>query len=153
MRATNAVLAQIERCSREAADLSVSAFQTLAIIDGADAPLTARDVAAQLLVTSASMASLLDTLERRGLVERHRDPDDRRLQRIHLTDDARRIVDQVLPTIRAAIAEIMRELPDRTRATVIAATTLIHERASSLAGQPLPVPKGRRRRRPSAVSG
>ena len=78
MRTATALVGQIERPPREAAGLSVSAFQTLAILDGAGEPLPGHVIAERLLVTSASMTSLLDTLERRGHVERRPHPSDRR---------------------------------------------------------------------------
>ncbi len=77
---------------RDAHGLSGSAFQTLAILDGAGEPLPGHVVAERLLVSSASMTSLVDTLERRGLVERHPHPTDRRKVLIHLTPEAPQIV-------------------------------------------------------------
>lgn len=71
------------------------------------------------------MTSLLDTLERRGLVERHPHPSDRRKILVHLTDEARRIVDETLPVqhavIRAAVedvSEVDREKLITTLATI-----------------------------------
>ncbi len=43
------------------------------------------------------MTSLLDTLETRGLVERQPHPTDRRKVLIQQTDQAREIVDRMLP--------------------------------------------------------
>ncbi len=45
------------------------------------------------------MTSLLDTLERRKLVERHPHPDDRRKILIHLTVEARQTVERTRPGI------------------------------------------------------
>jgi len=66
-------------------------------------------------MTSASMTSLLDTLERRNLVQRHPHPTDRRKVLIHLTGQAREIVDQVLPAAHAVITAALSALaePDR----------------------------------------
>lgn len=142
-----ALTGQIERCSREAADLSVSAFQTLAILDGAAGPLTSRDIAERLLVSSASMTSLLDTLERRGLVERHRHPTDRRMVEIHLTTEAQVIVDQVLPAIHTTIAAAIADVPERDRPRLVRSLNAIRGRVAELADGELPRPKGPRRRR------
>ena len=78
VRTVDAFLAEVDRRRRKVADLSASAFQCLSILDGADGPLEPKDIAASLLVTSASMTSLLDTLERRGLIRRAPHPRDRR---------------------------------------------------------------------------
>src|SRR6202051_2946847 len=82
-----ALIAQIERPAREAHGLSASAFQALAILDGAGEPIPRHVIAGRLLVSSASMTSLLDTRERRGLAERRPHPTDRRKILVHLTAD------------------------------------------------------------------
>jgi DNA-binding MarR family transcriptional regulator len=45
-----------------------------------------------LMLSSAGMTKRLDRLERRGLVKRRRDPEDRRGVHIHLTEAGRRLV-------------------------------------------------------------
>ena len=67
IRASNRLLAEIDRRRRTVADLSASASEILAIIEGAAEPLPPHVIADRLLVTSGTMTSLLDTLERRGL--------------------------------------------------------------------------------------
>src|ERR1700677_3786176 len=146
-QASMAFVAQVERPPREAAGLSASAFQTLAILDGAGEPLPGHVIAERLLVSSASMTSLVDTLERRGLVERRPHPTDRRKVLIHLTPDAQRVVDQQLPAIHAVITQAISTLAEADREHLLAALTTIRARVSLMAGQPLPPAKARRRRR------
>ena len=50
--------------------------------------LTQSDLAKRLAVGTVTLGGLVDRLEARGLVERHVDPDDRRANRIRLTDAA-----------------------------------------------------------------
>jgi DNA-binding MarR family transcriptional regulator len=152
VRTAALLIAEIERRSREAADLSASAFQTLAILDGADAPLSAHDIAEQLLVTSASMTSLLDTLERRGLIERHRHPTDRRMVQIHLTEQARRIVDQVLPAIQATITSALIGVAEPEREQLIRSLASIQAQLKTLASQPAPAAHARRNPRARRAS-
>src|SRR5947209_5530663 len=52
-------------------------------------PLTQIDLATTLSIDRTAMVYLLDELESRGLVERVRNPDDRRSFLIHLTDTGR----------------------------------------------------------------
>src|ERR1035441_1754670 len=150
VRTSNAFVAEIDRWPRERARLSASAFQTLAILEGADEPLAAHVIADQLLVTSASMTSLLDTLERRGLVERHPHPDDRRKILVHLTDEARGVVDQMLPVIHAVITEALGDPAEPERERLIAVLATIWSRLGALAGQPIPTSQARKRRRAAA---
>jgi DNA-binding MarR family transcriptional regulator len=143
----------IERWPRETANLSASAFQTLAILEGADEPLPAHVIAERLLVRSASMTSLLDTLERRGLVERHPHPSDRRKILVHLTDEAGRIVEQTLPVQHAVITAAVEDVSQADRDQLITTLATIWARLEYLAQRPLPVPKKRRKRRaPAATS-
>jgi DNA-binding MarR family transcriptional regulator len=153
VRTSNAFVAEIDRPSREMANLSVSAFQTLAILEGAGEPLTARTIAERMLVSSASMTSLLDTLERRGLVERRPHPSDRRKVLIHLTEQAQQVVDQVLPVVHAVISEAVGNIAESQREPLIAALTTMRARLDVLASTPLPSPKGRRKRSASPDSG
>jgi DNA-binding MarR family transcriptional regulator len=145
------VLAEIERPIREAHGLSASAFQTLAILDGAGEALPGHVIATRLIVSSASMTSLVDTLERRGLVERRPHPTDRRKVLIALTANGQRIVDQHLPVIHAVINRAISTLTESDRAHLLASLTTIRAHVSQISGQPLPPTKPRRKRRGKSV--
>src|SRR4051794_6606298 len=115
VRTADALVTEISRRRRRVADLSPSAFQALAILEGAGEPLDAGTIAERLLVSSASTTSLLDTLERRGLVEPPAPPTDRRKTLVHLTDEARDIVDRMLPEVHAVTAAAVASLSERER--------------------------------------
>src|SRR5438874_1735159 len=65
--------------------LSGTAKQALAILDGAGEPLEPGVIADRLIITSGSTTSLLDTLEKAGLVRRTRHPEDRRKVLVDIT--------------------------------------------------------------------
>jgi DNA-binding MarR family transcriptional regulator len=146
-RTATALVSAVERWPRETANLSASAFQTLAILEGASEPLPAHVIAERLIVRSASMTSLLDTLERRGLVERHPHPSDRRKILVHLTDEARRIVDRTLPVQHAVIRAAVEDVSEADREQLITALATIWARLEYMAERPVPVPGARRKRR------
>jgi DNA-binding MarR family transcriptional regulator len=50
-------------------------------------------------IASTTAVPALDSMEKRGLVTRTRDPKDRRKYYVSLTDDGRRLVDELLPEI------------------------------------------------------
>jgi MarR family transcriptional regulator, 2-MHQ and catechol-resistance regulon repressor len=147
VRTSDAFLAELDRRRREIADLSASAFQALAILDGAGEPIPGHLIAERLLVSSASMTSLLDTLEARGLIERHPHPTDRRKVLIHLTDSAREIVDRMLPTVHAAATEAFADLTKSEREQLITSFGMIRARLTEVASLPASTPKPRRKRR------
>jgi DNA-binding MarR family transcriptional regulator len=79
--------------------LSATARMALAVIEGAHEPLEPSVIAERLIITSGSMTSMLDTLERRGLVRRMPHPADRRKLLVDVTDEARAILDELLPSL------------------------------------------------------
>jgi MarR family transcriptional regulator, 2-MHQ and catechol-resistance regulon repressor len=106
------------RQTRDDYQLSQSAREVLAVVEGAGEPLEPTVIAQRLLITTASMTTLLDTLERRGLVRRLAHPEDRRKRLIDITPTARQIVDEFLPSFHA-----------RERAVVTSALTVAEQRA------------------------
>jgi len=81
--------------------LSPAARILLATVEGAGEPLPANVLAERLLVSGASITSLVDTLERRGLVRRVRPNHDRRLVLIEPTDAAQPVIDAYLAEVTA----------------------------------------------------
>jgi DNA-binding MarR family transcriptional regulator len=100
-------------------ELSPSARQALAVLEGAGEPLPAGVVAARLLVTTASMTAVLDTLERRGLVRRQPDPADRRRVLVAITERGRALVDAFLPEIAALQAAACATLSEAEREVLV----------------------------------
>lgn len=95
--------------------LSPAGREALAVIEGAGQPLSPTTIAERLLVTTASVTSLLDTLERRDLVVRRPDPDDRRRLLVALTDEGRALVDEFLPEMVALQTAVMAGVSEQDR--------------------------------------
>lgn len=115
-RASDQMLGELNRRLKADCDLSVSAATVLAIIDGAGEPITPGVIAERAIIAAASTTSVLDTLEKRGLVERRPHPTDRRKLLIDLTATGRTTIDHILPGIHRLEEEVMRALtPDKRR--------------------------------------
>jgi DNA-binding MarR family transcriptional regulator len=95
------------RQTREDYQLSPSAREILAIIEGAGQPLEPSVIAERLLITTGSMTSLLDTLQKRGLIRRLPHPGDRRKLLVDITPRAQTIVDELLPSFHAREREVI----------------------------------------------
>src|SRR5205814_1048441 len=87
--------------------LSPSARGVLAVVEGAGEPLEPSVIAERLVVTTGSMTSLLDNLEKRGLVRRLPHPSDRRKLLIDITPEAQAIVDEFLPALHARERDVV----------------------------------------------
>jgi DNA-binding MarR family transcriptional regulator len=72
-------------------DLTPSSGLVLGILADAEAPLPPNQIAERLIISRASVTSLLDSLERRGYVQRLPHSTDRRMLLIQLTPKGRQI--------------------------------------------------------------
>jgi DNA-binding MarR family transcriptional regulator len=66
--------------------LTLSTANVLAIIDGAGEPLAPQVICDRLLVTSGAVTQLIDVLEKRELVTRIKNPEDRRSVLVQITE-------------------------------------------------------------------
>jgi DNA-binding MarR family transcriptional regulator len=137
IRTANRLLAEIDRRRRTVADLSASASQILAVVEGAGEPLSPHIIAGRLLITSGTMTSLLDTLERRGLVRRVPHPSDRRKLLIDITDDARHLLDRMMPRVHGASRDAFNVLSDTECLTLVGLLERVQERLAVLAQRPV----------------
>jgi DNA-binding MarR family transcriptional regulator len=136
---------EASRWRRPIGDLSSSAWQALAVIEGAGDPLPPKVIAERLVQTSGSITSLLDTLERRGLVRREAHPDDRRKLLVDITDKARRMLDDMLPTVHASAVEMLEGIGEGDRERLIQLLARISANAQAMSKRPVPKIKLRRR--------
>ena len=67
--------------------------------------LTQGEVSLKVLKSGSNITTVIDNLERLGLVLRQRDPDDRRVIHIHLTDAGAAKLESILPGHVAALVE------------------------------------------------
>lgn len=144
IRTATLLLAEIDRRRSAVADLSASASQILAIVEGAGEPLPPHIIAERLLVTSGTMTSLLDTLERRGLIRRVPHPTDRRKLLIDITSEARRILDRLLPRVHGAHRDVFAVLSDEECKTLVGLLERVQAQLDALRQEA--VPDGEERR-------
>ena len=102
-RCTNSVLARLsERNTLD--DLTPSQFAVLEALYLLGS-LTQGEVSVKVLKSGSNMTTVIDYLERDGLVRRERDSNDRRVIHIHLTEAGRGKLEAVLPVHIAALVE------------------------------------------------
>jgi MarR family transcriptional regulator, 2-MHQ and catechol-resistance regulon repressor len=92
--------------------LSHAALNALAVIEGNGAPMTAGAVGAHMHITSGTMTSVLDTLERYGYIKRLTDPDDRRRVLVDVTPEAQAVLNRLLPEVVQTTTVVMTGIDD-----------------------------------------
>ena len=98
-------------------DLSLTGTQRLALYElGTNGPLRLVQLAELLGVTAPTASRAVDVLVAKGLLERRPDPEDRRAQRIDLTDDGRSRFDERQTLARDAFEPAVRGLSRAERA-------------------------------------
>jgi DNA-binding MarR family transcriptional regulator len=86
-----------------------------------EGPTAPADIARRLLVTAPVVTRLASGLVDAGLLDRGRDPNDRRSVRLTLTRSGRRRATAMRDDLEAAAAELVEPLPANRRAGVAAA--------------------------------
>lgn len=135
-RTGDLLLGELTRRLKAEFDLSTTAGMVLAIVDGAGEPVTPSTIAERAVVTSASVTSLLDTLEKRGLVVRRQHPGDRRKLLIELTDEGRATVDRFLPGAHRLETEILSVLDEDERRQLLSLLARIQARVGVVSDGP-----------------
>ncbi|GAB3914352.1 MarR family transcriptional regulator [Kibdelosporangium lantanae] len=89
-------------------------FEVLASLRRSGPPyeLTVGRLLATMMISSGTMTHRLDRLEKRRLVVRTKNPDDRRGIRVRLTEDGRQLVDEVLVAHLARERELLGGLDE-----------------------------------------
>jgi len=76
-------------------------------------------LAERLEIQPITLGRLIDRLEEAGLVERRRDPADRRAVRLYLTDKAQPLIDRMWAVAAKTREDAMASLPDERRELLI----------------------------------
>ena len=119
------VLAKASRVMGERAGHSIAGLGMCASDFGAlevllhKGPLAVNELGRKLLLTSGSITTAVDRLERRGLVTRRDDPADRRARVVHLTPAGRRLIRKAFGAHAADMERSAGGLTLRERATLV----------------------------------
>jgi MarR family transcriptional regulator, 2-MHQ and catechol-resistance regulon repressor len=81
-------------------------------------PMCQKELGHKLLRSGGNVTVVVSNLEKRGLVERERQADDRRMIRIHLTEQGRKLIECVFPKHLAALVEEFSVLQPQEQETL-----------------------------------
>ena len=94
-------------------DLSPASGLVLSILADSDTPLAPNVIADHLIISRASVTSLLDSLEKRGYVSRRPHPSDRRMIWVEPTELGRKIADAFRPVVHRHQKEWLSVLSEK----------------------------------------
>jgi len=80
-------------------DLSPATGLVLSVLADSETPVSPNNIADRLIISRASVTSLLDSLEKRGFVKRQPHPSDRRMLLVELTGSGRQVADRFRPIV------------------------------------------------------
>lgn len=105
---------RLERRSAEALGvhgLSLPQFDVLATLSHGEG-ITQQELAERLLVTKGNVVGLIDRVGAAGWVERRSDPEDRRANRLYLTDAGRQVLAKASPCQVALLGKVFGTLTE-----------------------------------------
>ena len=111
--------------------LSLVHVNVLAILD-IDGPMPMGGLAEALDVSQASATGIVDRMEQRGLVERRRIDDDRRVVRVALTDEGRRLIAGMAAERRDHLSAMLETLTDAELEGFLLGTRALHRARARL---------------------
>ena len=111
--------------------LSLVHVNVLAVLD-IDGPMPMGGLAEALDVSQASATGIVDRMEQRGLVERRRIDDDRRVVRVALTDEGRRLIAGMAAERREHLAAMLETLTDAELEGLLLGTRALHRARACL---------------------
>ncbi|HJV17452.1 MAG TPA: MarR family transcriptional regulator [Bacillales bacterium] len=73
-----------------------------------DGDMTIGDLSNKMYLACSTTTDLVDRMEKKQLLMRVKDPNDRRVVRIHLLDEGKRIIDEVIKKRQAYLEEVLK---------------------------------------------
>jgi len=119
VRAGDVLTAKVDALVRGHGLPSATSLVVLEVLRGEGAPLRPSVVADRCFLARPAMSSVLDTLERRGLIERTTHPDDRRSALVAITKEGTATMERLLPDLHRAEVAWSSVLSERQQATLI----------------------------------
>ena len=113
-------------------DLTEAQFNVLFALKYTKRHLTQSDLGKRLVVTRATITSVLDKLEEKGLVERRNVPGNRRIYHVALTSRGKRVIEDVEPVYRAYVHRALVDFGEKQCVSLIHALERVRARAAAM---------------------
>ena len=119
IKLTRAAASMMDRTNRHLNDynLTVSQFGVLEALYHLGT-MSQVELARKLLSSTANITTVLQNLEKTGLIARVRDPEDQRYVRVSITESGRALIERILPAHVAGIVEDLSILTPEEQETL-----------------------------------
>lgn len=114
------------------AGLSTPQYLLLLILREAGQPLTMTELANRAYLIKQAMTPAFQRLQAKGLVVELRDPSDRRVCLVHLTDRGRELLDQVEPARRELYQQLFSDAQADAKASAVSVLQQLLQAAAQL---------------------
>lgn len=104
-------------CTEQLGITGGQGYTLLAIPEGES--ITMNDLSLKMRLASSTMTRMVDPLVQKGLVDRQPDEQDRRMVRVHMTEQGRQAQQALQETLTAFFAQVLRELPENEREAAV----------------------------------
>lgn len=107
------------------------------------------EVASRMHITSGTITSLLDNLERKGYVLRSSDSDDRRRVLVDITPAAQAVLDDLLPEVQQITVHLTERIGPKRQEALL---DILADIRQAIADLPEDLPAPRPRQRPERLT-
>jgi DNA-binding MarR family transcriptional regulator len=102
-------------------DLTMTQMKTLSMLDDCVEEVSVKELSERLGLSLPATSRTVDGLLRRGLLSRHEDAEDRRVKRVRISADGRKVVNRIVTARLQGLEAFATSLTDDQRAALMAA--------------------------------
>ena len=110
-------------------DVSITQMKTLHVLAEGSSELSVKELSDRLGLSLPGASRIVDVLLRRGWLERREDPHDRRMKRVGITPDGRKVVDRIETARLAGLEDYAASLTPEQRTRLSSALSDLPHRS------------------------
>jgi DNA-binding MarR family transcriptional regulator len=110
-------------------DVSITHMKTLHVLADGGSELSVKELSDRLGLSLPGASRIVDALMRRGWLERREDPDDRRMKRVRITEEGRKVLDRIEAARLAGLEDYAASLTPEQRTRLSSALSDLPHRS------------------------
>jgi DNA-binding MarR family transcriptional regulator len=110
-------------------DISITQMKSLHVLVDSGSEVSVKELSDRLGLSLPGASRMIDALLRRGWLERREDPDDRRMKRVRITDEGRKVLDRIESARLAGLEDYAASLTPEQRTRLSSALSDLPHRS------------------------